>query len=171
MRGSMYHGWKQLMAREVSKYLDLAICPGLMTGILAWTCHDQKVSVGLKENDIKGCGSRRVRLRVMRPPRPFVLEIWLPQSIFPSLFELQWTVSWQTMNARTLLATFPTRWQPRMMLPKTGNWMCNSCRTKVSSWVRFTSSQSSRRKPFYITTPIFYVNAGKEIQVLAFWNC
>jgi methionyl-tRNA synthetase len=54
-----------------------------------------------------------------------------------------------------------------MVSPITGNWVCRSCRTKSSLKVRFTSSQSYGGKPYYITTPIFYVNAGKEIHNLA----
>ena len=41
----------------------------------------------------------------------------------------------------------------------TNNWVCKSCRTKPPPRVRALNTQTSA-KPYYITTPIFYVNAG-----------
>ncbi|KAK5993862.1 Methionyl-tRNA synthetase [Cladobotryum mycophilum] len=46
-------------------------------------------------------------------------------------------------------------------------WICSSCQTKPVLARRWNSSQSSegtsKEKPFYVTTPIFYVNAAPHI--------
>jgi hypothetical protein len=71
-------------------------------------------------------------------------------------------------SARRLL-----RWRSTLTRPKTTatTWMCSSCRARnvagaILSGPRHYSSQLSvsstvpSDKPFYVTTPIFYVNAG-----------
>jgi methionyl-tRNA synthetase len=68
------------------------------------------------------------------------------------------------MIARNLFSTFQVPLRPRTKVSWTGNWVCKSCRLKNTSRARFASSDSSCGKPYYITTPIFYVNAGKEMQ-------
>ncbi len=37
-------------------------------------------------------------------------------------------------------------------------WICRDCRARTR--VRWQHSASSTEKPYYITTPIYYVNAG-----------
>jgi methionyl-tRNA synthetase len=43
------------------------------------------------------------------------------------------------------------------------NWVCKECRRNLSSTAvrrSAASAASGQQKPFYVTTPIFYVNAG-----------
>ncbi|UKZ46168.1 hypothetical protein TrVGV298_000367 [Trichoderma virens] len=57
------------------------------------------------------------------------------------------------------------RAQPR--LGSSSGWICSGCRTSFAAVQRWNSSQSSAgssgEKPYYITTPIFYVNAAPHI--------
>ncbi|KAL6807394.1 tRNA synthetases class I (M) domain-containing protein [Trichoderma sp. SZMC 28013] len=57
------------------------------------------------------------------------------------------------------------RAQPR--LASSSGWICSGCRTNFAAVQRWNSSQSSAgsssEKPYYITTPIFYVNAAPHI--------
>ncbi|KAL6834993.1 tRNA synthetases class I (M) domain-containing protein [Trichoderma camerunense] len=57
------------------------------------------------------------------------------------------------------------RAQPRLASPS--GWICSGCRTNLAAVQRWNSSQSSAgpssEKPYYITTPIFYVNAAPHI--------
>ncbi|KKP01386.1 hypothetical protein THAR02_06501 [Trichoderma harzianum] len=57
------------------------------------------------------------------------------------------------------------RAQPRLASPS--GWICSGCRTNFTAVQRWNSSQSSAgsssEKPYYITTPIFYVNAAPHI--------
>ncbi|KAL6830995.1 tRNA synthetases class I (M) domain-containing protein [Trichoderma sp. SZMC 28015] len=57
------------------------------------------------------------------------------------------------------------RAQPRLYSPS--GWICSGCRTNFAAVQRWNSSQSSagpsNEKPYYITTPIFYVNAAPHI--------
>jgi hypothetical protein len=39
-------------------------------------------------------------------------------------------------------------------------WICKTCRTNSLPRLSFSSSQRPLDKPYYVTTPIFYVNAG-----------
>ena len=39
-----------------------------------------------------------------------------------------------------------------------GQWVCHDCRARTR--VRWQHSASNTQKPYYITTPIYYVNAG-----------
>src|SRR5271155_4573886 len=43
----------------------------------------------------------------------------------------------------------------------TTDWVCTACRTRSAPRAAFSSSNRSLEKPYYVTTPIFYVNAGK----------
>ncbi|KUJ15546.1 uncharacterized protein LY89DRAFT_619546 [Mollisia scopiformis] len=42
------------------------------------------------------------------------------------------------------------------------DWVCKSCRSKAPR-TQFSTSQRLREKPYYITTPIFYVNAAPHV--------
>ncbi|KAL7893779.1 tRNA synthetases class I (M) domain-containing protein [Trichoderma sp. TUCIM 5745] len=57
--------------------------------------------------------------------------------------------------------------QAQSRLALRSGWICSSCRTSPSAVQRWSSSQSSAgsssEKPYYITTPIFYVNAAPHI--------
>lgn len=67
----------------------------------------------------------------------------------------------QAMDARNLTSLLrggSTR------LPRTlwrNGWICRSCRQNT---LRYSSSNMDK-KPYYITTPIFYVNAGKSVSL------
>jgi methionyl-tRNA synthetase len=52
------------------------------------------------------------------------------------------------------------RWQSALTRPR--GWVCHSCRGNFAVASRRFSSQapSTSDKPYYVTTPIFYVNAG-----------
>lgn len=41
-------------------------------------------------------------------------------------------------------------------------WICPSCRPNGPLSRRWNSSAQPKEKPFYVTTPIFYVNAGMQ---------
>ncbi|OAA56399.1 Methionyl-tRNA synthetase [Cordyceps fumosorosea ARSEF 2679] len=43
------------------------------------------------------------------------------------------------------------------------SWICPSCRPNGPSSRRWNSSAQTQEKPFYVTTPIFYVNAAPHI--------
>jgi hypothetical protein len=103
-------------------------------------------------------------LRLLRPPASAgsqELEYLPPYGYFYSSFNRQLSA---TMIPRTLFAVSHVPLRPRSRLSWTSDWVCKSCRTKNSPRVRFASSQTSAVKPYYITTPIFYVNAGKEMR-------
>ncbi|KAM0252796.1 hypothetical protein ACHAQJ_007584 [Trichoderma viride] len=57
--------------------------------------------------------------------------------------------------------------QAQSRLALRSGWICPSCRTSPAAVQRWNSSQSSagssNEKPYYITTPIFYVNAAPHI--------
>src|ERR1700679_924863 len=64
------------------------------------------------------------------------------------------------MNSRILFPTLRAPSGPRAQLQLGKGWVCHSCRTNSQPRVSFSSSRRSLEKPYYITTPIFYVNAG-----------
>lgn len=41
-------------------------------------------------------------------------------------------------------------------------WICPSCQPSGPLSRRWNSSAQTKEKPFYVTTPIFYVNAGMQ---------
>nr|POE48392.1 putative methionine--trna ligase, mitochondrial [Quercus suber] len=47
------------------------------------------------------------------------------------------------------------RWRPQ--------WICRSRRTDRAQWLRGIATSSNHGKPYYITTPIFYVNAAPHV--------
>lgn len=70
------------------------------------------------------------------------------------------------MNTRIFYGAFRAPGKNRSLSIRPGNWVCQSCRTKYPSRARFASSQADKAKPYYITTPIFYVNAGERRAIL-----
>jgi hypothetical protein len=73
-----------------------------------------------------------------------------------------WSVAMEfakAASARRLL-----RWQSTLTRPR--SWVCSSCRSNSAVASRRFSSESPSLpappadKPYYVTTPIFYVNAG-----------
>lgn len=51
-------------------------------------------------------------------------------------------------------------------LPRATPWTCGSCQARSSRTRQFATQQSTPdQKPYYITTPIFYVNAGPQAPV------
>ena len=64
----------------------------------------------------------------------------------------------QTKLYRSLLRSL----HPNNRLVSSPDWLCWSCRSKLQSRKSSTSTKASPDKPYYITTPIFYVNAGRH---------
>ncbi|KAK0109590.1 methionyl-tRNA synthetase [Cadophora gregata] len=67
------------------------------------------------------------------------------------------------MNLRRVVPT--TRSQLRLSIGNQGvhQWVCRSCRAKTPSQAHFSTSRRSLEKPYYVTTPIFYVNAAPHV--------
>jgi methionyl-tRNA synthetase len=65
------------------------------------------------------------------------------------------------MISRVATQTLAKPSRPRVKVLWTSDWVCKSCRTQPLLPVRFLRTESSA-KPYYITTPIFYVNAGEN---------
>ncbi|KAJ4141935.1 methionyl-tRNA synthetase [Fusarium falciforme] len=55
--------------------------------------------------------------------------------------------------------------QVQSRFPRQSSWVCPGCRVYQSQhrWSSDNSSDKSKEKPYYITTPIFYVNAAPHI--------
>ena len=67
------------------------------------------------------------------------------------------------MNSTSITSMLRGRLRPRGHVPWTSDWVCKTCRTKTPVRLSSTSSDVSFKKPYYITSPIFYVNAGKHL--------
>lgn len=67
------------------------------------------------------------------------------------------------MNSSALLSGLRRSARPREKFLWSRNWACPSCRTAVIPNARFVSSNATLAKPYYITTPIFYVNAEPHV--------
>lgn len=66
------------------------------------------------------------------------------------------------MHARFAGSTVPTFRRVLSSFPRSNPWVCASCQTR-SIRNRNISSQAAPKKPYYITTPIFYVNAAPHV--------
>lgn len=66
------------------------------------------------------------------------------------------------MNPRHLASVFRGRIRPGNRSNWQAYWICKSCRSNAQPRVSFSSSGRSFEKPYYVTTPIFYVNAGNS---------
>ncbi|KAI9046532.1 hypothetical protein LZ554_009279 [Drepanopeziza brunnea f. sp. 'monogermtubi'] len=70
------------------------------------------------------------------------------------------------MNTRNFLPLPAARHrslQARIAVPWRPQWICSSCRAKPQSVARFSTSGRLLEKPYYVTTPIFYVNAAPHV--------
>src|ERR1700730_9314092 len=67
------------------------------------------------------------------------------------------------MNPRISLPALRGALRPSLKGQLGNGWVCQSCRANSQPWATFSSSRRSLEKPYYITTPIFYVNAGETI--------
>jgi methionyl-tRNA synthetase len=65
------------------------------------------------------------------------------------------------MNPRISVPAFRGTLRSRNKVSLASGWVCQSCRTNNQPHATFSSSRRSLEKPYYITTPIFYVNAGE----------
>lgn len=68
----------------------------------------------------------------------------------------------ESMHARIAGPTVPAFRRVLSSFPKSNPWVCASCQTR-SIRNRYNSSQAAPKKPYYITTPIFYVNAAPHV--------
>ncbi|TVY51260.1 putative methionine--tRNA ligase, mitochondrial [Lachnellula cervina] len=66
------------------------------------------------------------------------------------------------MNIRSLPSSFRGQSRPRVTTRWKGPW-CNSCRIKSPFRASFSTSPRALEKPYYITSPIFYVNAAPHV--------
>lgn len=67
-----------------------------------------------------------------------------------------------SMRARIASFTAPAL---RQVIPQSSRilpWVCTSCRARGTR-NRHITTQSPSKKPYYITTPIFYVNAAPHV--------
>jgi methionyl-tRNA synthetase len=64
------------------------------------------------------------------------------------------------MNPRISIPAFRGALRSRNKVSLASGWVCQSCRTNSQPRAAFSSSRRSLEKSYYITTPIFYVNAG-----------
>ncbi|KAL5349977.1 methionyl-tRNA synthetase [Pseudogymnoascus australis] len=67
------------------------------------------------------------------------------------------------MNFNTLASSLRRSVRPRAKVLWTSDWVCKSCRTSIAVRPRFSSTKTPVEKPYYITTPIFYVNAAPHV--------
>lgn len=66
------------------------------------------------------------------------------------------------MHARIANSTVPGFRRALSSFPKSTPWVCTSCQTR-SIRNRYSSSKAATKKPYYVTTPIFYVNAAPHV--------
>ena len=66
------------------------------------------------------------------------------------------------MRAQLVNSTVPALRNVYSSLSKRPNWIRQPCQV-YSSRTRFLSTQPAAKKPYYITTPIFYVNAAPHV--------
>ncbi|KYK57244.1 methionyl-tRNA synthetase [Drechmeria coniospora] len=78
---------------------------------------------------------------------------------FESSFDKQLPIM-RRFGIHALRALRPPRWP---LFPPS-EWVCSSCRGQIGRQLRWNSQNGpTNEKPFYITTPIFYVNAAPHI--------
>jgi methionyl-tRNA synthetase len=66
------------------------------------------------------------------------------------------------MHARIAQSTVPTFRRALSSFVGRRPWICTSCQAR-SNRNRYISTQSASEKPYYVTTPIFYVNAAPHV--------
>jgi len=69
---------------------------------------------------------------------------------------------YESMHARIATSTVPTFRRALSSFSRSKPWICTSCQSR-SSRNRYISTQPASEKPYYITTPIFYVNAAPHV--------
>jgi hypothetical protein len=97
-------------------------------------------------------------IRILRPPASRIVQLAEQTTIF-------FKNPKSAMNTRNLGPVLRGRLKQRIGIPWDSNWICQSCQVKNGSKAYFSSSSRLLEKPYYVTTPIFYVNAGK-IQIV-----
>ena len=73
----------------------------------------------------------------------------------------------EKMRARIVGSVAPIVRGLRLNSRQTAPWTCNACYSRQSRIRQYSTPHTPEQKPFYITTPIFYVNAGTDISVLS----
>jgi hypothetical protein len=68
----------------------------------------------------------------------------------------------ESMHAHIVNSTAPIFRRALSRLPGRTPWVCTSCHAR-SSRNRSITTQPASEKPYYITTPIFYVNAAPHV--------
>jgi methionyl-tRNA synthetase len=66
------------------------------------------------------------------------------------------------MHARIANLTAPILRRTLSRFPGRTPWVCTSCHAR-STRNRYITTQPASEKPYYITTPIFYVNAAPHV--------
>jgi methionyl-tRNA synthetase len=66
------------------------------------------------------------------------------------------------MHARIANSTVPILRRALPRVPGRTPWVCTPCYTR-SNRNRYITTQPASEKPYYITTPIFYVNAAPHV--------
>lgn len=64
------------------------------------------------------------------------------------------------MRSRLFKSGVATPYKQFSRLPHPNPWICASCKFRAVRSRTYSTEQSTSEKPYYITTPIFYVNAG-----------
>jgi len=67
------------------------------------------------------------------------------------------------MRARIVSATPPALRSVLLSFSKRSTWVCSSCQSYSRRDRRNLTTQTSTQKPYYVTTPIFYVNAAPHV--------
>ncbi|PVH78237.1 hypothetical protein DL98DRAFT_534095 [Cadophora sp. DSE1049] len=67
------------------------------------------------------------------------------------------------MNVRRIVPATRSQLQLRSGIQGGPQWVCRSCRAKSPSQASFSTSRRLLEKPYYVTTPIFYVNAAPHV--------
>ncbi|KAH9210318.1 tRNA synthetases class I (M)-domain-containing protein [Leptodontidium sp. 2 PMI_412] len=67
------------------------------------------------------------------------------------------------MNVRRIIPAARQQLRPRIGGQSLGPGVCKSCRIKAPLKTSFSTTRPSLEKPYYITTPIFYVNAAPHV--------
>lgn len=67
------------------------------------------------------------------------------------------------MHARIADRTAPTLRGALSRFKPTSSWICTSCALRSNANRRNIATKAPAKKPYYITTPIFYVNAAPHV--------
>ena len=64
------------------------------------------------------------------------------------------------MRSRLFKSGVATPYKQFSRLSRPNPWICTSCKFRAVIARTYSTELSTSEKPYYITTPIFYVNAG-----------